>query len=97
MEFTVRIWFRFVSNGEQYAELEDYKIDALTIHDAFKKANEKYFKGYNAKPFKYGQVVNNDVDVWYNTAESKVHDKIFDKPIPDVTVHLLNKDNFNLN
>ncbi len=97
MEFTVRIWFRIVVNGEQEKDLEDHTVEALTIHDAFKKVCETKFEGYNIKPFKYGQVIHNEVYVWYNPIDSKVHDEIFEKPIPDVPVHLLNKDNFNLN
>jgi hypothetical protein len=43
MEFELKVWFRFMVNGEQEKDFEYYKTEALNVHEAFKFIKKKYF------------------------------------------------------
>ncbi len=93
MIFKIRIWFRYVQKGDQEKDLEDYEIEALSVHDAFKKIKKKHLDGYNSRPFKYGQVINNEVYTWYTPFSVNIKDENFDLPWNQLTKKL----NININ
>lgn len=88
MIFKIRIWFRYVQKGDQEKDLEDYEIEALSVHDAFKKIKKMYLDGYNAKPFKYGQIINNEVYTWYTPFSINIKDENFDLTWKELTEKL---------
>jgi len=50
-KFNVIVWFRFVVNGEQEKEMQDYTIEAIDGQSAISLALDK-FKFLSAIPFK---------------------------------------------
>jgi len=49
--FTVEVWYRFVVNGEQEKEMQNFIVEAINTKHAIELALAK-FKSHSAIPFK---------------------------------------------
>jgi len=49
--FTVEVWYRFVVNGEQEKEMQNFIVEAINPKHAIELALEN-FKSHSAIPFK---------------------------------------------
>jgi hypothetical protein len=83
MKFKIRVWFRYAANGEQEKECEDFEVESLGIHDAFKKIQSRYFTSLSSIPFQYGQVINGTVYMWYKPFGSYMSED-YNKPLSEL-------------
>lgn len=57
MEFELKVWFRFMVNGEQEKDFEHYKTEALNVHEAFKFIKQKHFNSQQRIPISYERII----------------------------------------
>lgn len=82
MEFSIAVWYRYVSNREQEKEIEVFKVNALGVHDAYRIICDTFFGGNKYIPFKYGQMIGKNMPTnWYNPFKVNIKDEAYNEPI----------------
>ena len=85
MEFELKVWFRFMVNGEQEKDFEHYKIEALNVHEAFRFIKQKYFRTQKNIPISYERIILGKGDGnEFKAFEIDKNDTHFDKPLSEI-------------
>lgn len=82
--YTLIIWYRYVSYGEQQKECDLFTIDALNVHDAFKKIKKRDFPDNRRIPTDYA--INVEPLQWYKATWliSCVNSEHTDRPLSEL-------------
>lgn len=62
-EYSLLVWYRYVSFGEEEKDFDLFTVEALGIHDAFKKIKKIHFQGNSRIPTSYA--INVKPYQWY--------------------------------
>jgi hypothetical protein len=65
LKFTLLIWYRYTRYGEQQKECDLFTIEALGVHDAFKKIKKRDFPDNRRIPTDYA--INVEPVQWYKS------------------------------
>lgn len=89
-KYTLLIWYRYVVNGEQEKDFDIFEIEALGVHDAFKRICKRDFPNNSRIPFSYA--INIEPYQWYKASwlnsGSRIED--CDKPLSNEFFKQLN-------
>ena len=82
--YTLLIWYRYTRYGEQQKEFDVFTIEALGVHDAFKKIKKRDFTDNRRIPTDYA--INIEPLQWYksNWLVSCVKPEHVNNPISDL-------------
>jgi len=85
MIYELRIWFRFMVNGDQEKDFEHYSIEALNVHEAFKLIKADKFKTNAIIPISYQRFINgvSDGNV-YKPSHVEMDDINFQNPLSNI-------------
>lgn len=65
LKFKIRVWYRYVVGENQEKQFEDFFIESIGVHCAYKSIEKKHFENLSRIPFQYGQVIQGRVYQWY--------------------------------
>jgi len=82
MIFELRIWFRFMVNGDQEKDYEHYSIEALNVHEAFKLIKLDKFPTNAKIPISYAWVVEPKKE--YKPSHVEIEDINFQNPLSNI-------------
>lgn len=82
--YTLIIWYRYVSYGEQQKECDLFTIEALNVHDAFKKIKKRDFPDNRRIPISYAIYI--EPLQWYKASWliSCVNPEHTDRPLSEL-------------
>lgn len=83
MVFELKIWFRYNSGNDK--DFEHYRVEALNVHEAFKKIKNNNFIRNRFIPISYERIINgvSDGNV-YKPSHSEINDWNFEKPLSEL-------------
>ena len=83
MIFELKIWFRYNSGNDK--DFEHYRVEALNVHEAFKKIKKNHFIRNRFIPISYERIINRITDGnVYKPSHSEINDWNFEKPLSEL-------------